>query len=245
MSMAGLGRIVVSIPVAVKIGLGALPNIEARRDEFRRRLPEYDVERAGRLRDYARAAHYAHIVAIRHADGEGRVRAILDEASPLRERMLSAAELHALYGLLDGGRVSAIRRGTGHIDTANDLVELSVLFGESGDKLAGQTPVTEADVGRAAELGFQLLDALGQRDLGTDGSSTPARQEEDRVKAFWLFHDVYEESRRAMTYVRWREGDADLLVPSLFSGRRRRGSPSGEPDEGPEPAEPPSPVEGV
>jgi hypothetical protein len=244
MSIEGRVRITVSVPVAVKIGLGAIPNIEARRDEFRRRLPEYNVERAGRLRDYARAAYYAHLVAIRHADGEGRVRAILEEALPLRERMLSAAELHALYGLLDGGHVASIRRGTGHIDSANDLVELAVLFGDSRGKLAGQTPVTDADIERARELGFQLIDALGQRDMGTDGSSTPAKQEEDRVKAFWLYHDVYEESRQAMTYVRWREGDADLLVPSLFSGRRRRGSSSDEPDEVPEPVEPPAPVAG-
>lgn len=246
-SLVGRVRLTVAIPVAVKIGVGALPNIEARFDEFRRRLPEYNVERASRLLDYARAAHYAHIVVNGVAGGEERVRAILEEASPLRERMLSAGELHALYGLFDGGRVAGIRRGTGHLDTANDLVDLSVLFGESIDKLAGQTPVTKADIERASELGFQLIVALGQRDQGTDGSSTPAKQEEDRLKAFWLYHDVYEESRQAMTYVRWREGDADQLTPSLFSGRRRRGSSSDEPDEGPEPAdspESPDPVEG-
>jgi hypothetical protein len=243
-SLAGRGRIMVSIPVAVKIGVGALPNIVARFDEFRRRLPEYNVERASRLLDYARAAHYAHIVVNGVNGSEGRVRAILEEASPLRERMLSAGELHALYGLLDGGRVAGIRRGTGHLDTANDLVDLSVLFGESMGKLAGQTPVTQADIERAGELGFQLLVALGQRDQGTDGASTPAKQEEDRLKAFWLYHDIYEESRQAMTYVRWREGDADQLTPSLFSGRRRRGSSSDEPDDEPVPVESPDPVEG-
>jgi hypothetical protein len=36
------------VPTAVKLGFGALPNIEARQDEFRRRLPEYTTERAGR-----------------------------------------------------------------------------------------------------------------------------------------------------------------------------------------------------
>ncbi len=242
MPAAGLGRITLHVPTAVKIGFGALPNIEAKQDEFRRRLPEYDAVRASHLRDYARASLYTHLVAIRHATGESRLRALLAEATPLRERMLSAAEVHALYGLLDAGRVAAIRRGAGHLDTANDLVELAMIFRDARAKLAGKTQVTDAEAARADELGFQIIDALGQRDVGTDGLSAPAKQEEDRLKAFWLFSNAYEESRRAMTFVRWYEGDADLLVPSLFSGRRRR-SPAEEPSEGPAPVEPVEPVE--
>ncbi len=236
MPAAGLGRITVAIPAAVLIGLGALPNIEAKKEELRALLPRYDVERAGRLSEYAYAAAYAHYRVMLAAEGDARLRALLDEAGPLRERLLRSAELHAHYGALDPAPVAAIRSGNGHLDTANDLNELAMLFRASKDKLAGQTPVTDDDIARAHELGAQLLDALGRRRVGTDGASTPSREEEERLKAFWLFHGVYEESRRAMTHLRWYEGDADRLVPSLFLGRRR--SPAGAPGEAPTPDEP-------
>jgi hypothetical protein len=38
----------------------------------------------------------------------------------------------------------------------------------------------------------------------------------------------YEEVRRIVTYLRWYEGDADAIAPSLFAhraGRRRRAQP--------------------
>jgi hypothetical protein len=238
MPASALGRITLHVPMAVSIGLGALPNIVARQDEFRRRLPEYDHERAGRLREFAHAALYAHIIAARYGDGSTRLPALLAEAAPLRTRMLGAAELHSIYGEFDAGRVATIRQGTGHFDTANDLIELAMLFRETRDRLAGKTPVTDGEIVRARELGLEIVDALGQRRVGTDGAATPTRPDEDRLKAFWLYAGTYEESRRAMTYVRWHEGDADLLVPSLFSGRRRRGSSSDEPGEAPPPVDP-------
>jgi hypothetical protein len=239
MSTNELGRITLHVPTAVTIGLGALPNIMARQDEFKARVPEYDTGRASRLRDYAYAAIFAHIIATRSSEGSARLPALLEEAAPLRERMLSAAELHALYGELDAGRVAAIRQGTGHLDTANDLVEIAMLFDGSRDALAGKTPVTAAEIARARRLGLEIFEALGQRRVGTDGASTPAKAEDDRLKAFWLYANTYEESRRAMTFVRWHEGDADRLAPSLFSGRRRRSPSSDEPGETPtEPTDP-------
>ncbi|HEU4535116.1 MAG TPA: hypothetical protein VFS00_13405 [Polyangiaceae bacterium] len=234
------GRITAAVPVAVSIALGALPNIEARRDEMRRAWPGYDVARAGRLREYAYAALYAHFLAGRPAESASRLPALLAEAAPLRERLLWAAELHAHYGDVDAARVAAIRSGVGHQDTANDLVELGVLFRSARAVLAGRTRVNDAEVARALELGMQLVDALGRRRVGTEGGETPSQAADDRVRAFWLFHDAYEESRRAMSHLRWHEGDADQLVPSLFSGRRRR--PVVEvPDETEAPSEPVDP----
>ncbi|HEU4534375.1 MAG TPA: hypothetical protein VFS00_09665 [Polyangiaceae bacterium] len=235
------GRITVAIPVAVSTALGALPNLAARRDELQRAWPAYDVARADRLRDYAYAALYAHFLAARPAKGS-RLRDLLAEAAPLRERLLLTAEVHARYGDLDAERVASIRRGLGHHDTANDLVELAILFRAARAALAGHTPVTDAEIARALELGTQVLDALGRRRVGTEVVAAPRREEEERIKAFWLFFDVYEDSRRAMAHLRWHEGDADQLAPSLFSGRRRR-SVVEAPDDPEAPSKPVEPVE--
>jgi hypothetical protein len=224
---AGLRRITVKVPAAVSIALGALPNIEAMMGELRRHLPSFDHERAGRLREYAYAALHAHYRVGLEAEGEVRLRALLAEASPLRERLLRSAELHAHYGELEVETVANIRRGTGHLDTADDLGQLALLFRGARDKLAGRTPVTDADVERAAELSNAIVDALGRRHVGTDGASAPSLDEVVRAKAFWLFHGVYEECRWAVAYLRRHDGDADRLVPSLFAahGRRRPREP--------------------
>jgi len=37
-----------------------------------------------------------------------------------------------------------------------------------------------------------------------------------------LVVNTYDEVRRAVHYLRWREGDAEEIAPSLYSGRRRR-----------------------
>jgi hypothetical protein len=125
------------------------------------------------------------------------------------------------------------------------LRERSTFARAARAQLAGHTRVTDAEVARALELGTQIMDALGRRRVGTEEAAAPSQAEGDRVKAFWLFHDTYEESRRAMAHLRWYEGDADRLVPSLFSGRRRRGPAAEEPVEGETPAEPGVPVEPV
>lgn len=223
MSVEGLGRITLYVPVAVTIAVGAVPNVEAMRDEIRRRAPDVDLERISRLSDYAQAAHYAHIVAVRQAEAKTMLPVLLAEASPLRERLLRSAELLAHFGALRAERVAAIRRGTGHLDVVNDLTELALLFRDSWSEIAGKTPVMWGEVERADELGYQLLVALGRRDVGTDGANEPSKATEDRLKAFWLFFRVYEEVRRAFTFLRWYEGDAEVLAPSLYRARRPRG----------------------
>jgi hypothetical protein len=40
-----------------------------------------------------------------------------------------------------------------------------------------------------------------------------------------LLANAYDQARRAITYLRWNKGDADLIAPSLYAGRgnaRRR-----------------------
>jgi hypothetical protein len=213
--------------------------------EIQKVWPQYDSARAGRLREYALAALFAHLRVALGAEGETRLRALLEEAAPLREGMLRVAEAHAYSGDLDAEHVADIRRGTGHRDTALDLIQLAMLFRAAREVLAGRTPVTEADIARAAELGSEIVDALGQGRLGSDGASVPAKEEEERSKAFWLYFDTYEESRRGMAHLRWHEGDVDQLAPSLFSqnGRRRGASSEDQSGEGEAPSEPVDPSE--
>jgi hypothetical protein len=48
---------------------------------------------------------------------------------------------------------------------------LGQLFRSRWRELEGKTPLTPAEVARAGELGFALVEALGQREAGTDDAN--------------------------------------------------------------------------
>ncbi|WP_437293039.1 hypothetical protein [Sorangium sp. So ce426] len=54
---------------------------------------------------------------------------------------------------------------------------------------------------------------------------------------------AYDQTRRAIAYLRWNEGDADTIAPSLYKGRGGRAASSSDTAEAPEdgaPAGPPA-----
>ncbi|HEU4411530.1 MAG TPA: hypothetical protein VFS43_40165 [Polyangiaceae bacterium] len=235
MPAEAVGRITANVTTAAATVFGALPVIEAMGEDIKG-LPHIDHPLLGKLRDYALALYYVGVIVMHAGGGKAAINALMGEAMPLRARLLTSAETLAAYDLVDAQRVASIRAGAGQLDTANDLTALSQLFRSGGDALFSNVPVTRAEIDRAAELGLQLLAALGRRMVGTDGEGLPSRYEDDRARAFRLVVRSYDEGRRAVTFLRWREGDADLLVPSLFAAKRRRSPPKDEPGEG-EPGE--------
>ena len=123
----------------------------------------------------------------------------------------------AARGLLDPASVQEIRTGQGNLDIANDLVALCASLGASWAKIENKTAATAEEVHRAGDLGPLLLAALGVREHGT--TATPAEAADRKVRAFTLFTTADDQTRRAVCYLRWNEGDADSLAPSLYKGR--------------------------
>jgi hypothetical protein len=238
-------RVNLHVPTAVTIVLGALPSLLGLRDDLATLpkrgdtapwLPGGVVEALSLLRDYALATAFAYVATTPYAESETALRSRLGEATPVRDRLLVGAEALAHAGYFDATRVASIRSGTGHIDTANDLIGLAALYRGRWHEISTKTAVARADVDRAAELGSSLLEMLGQRRLGTDGNGGPGKHEVILRKSFALTSGTYNECRRAVVYLRWHEGDADVIAPSLFQRRRGRSTPVEEPG-GEEPVE--------
>ncbi|HEU4407810.1 MAG TPA: hypothetical protein VFS43_21275 [Polyangiaceae bacterium] len=228
-----LGRVTANVMVAVLVMLGAVPRLEALRHQIEA-LPGQAPGLIDKARDYALAL--AHVLAMGSSVPAGRLEALLAEGLPLREKLLATAELHAKLGTFDAGQVAAIRRGTGRVDAANDLLSLARLFRGQWPELVGKVPVTSDEVERAGALGVELLDALGRRQADSDGSRPVGEDQRARVKKlFRLLVRTHGRLLRAVTYLRWEEGDADAILPSLFRGRPRRRR------EADTPAEPPAP----
>ncbi|HEU4409590.1 MAG TPA: hypothetical protein VFS43_30325 [Polyangiaceae bacterium] len=231
-----LGRVTANVMVAVLVMLGAVPRLEALRKEIEA-LPGQAPGLIDKARDYALAL--AHVQAMGTPAPEGRLEALLAEGLPLRERLLATAELNAKLGTLDAEQVAAIRSGVGHVDAANDLLSLARLFRANWHMLAGKVPVTRDEIDRAGALGVELLSELGRRKVGNDGGRPAGGYERARAKLLHLLVRTHGQLLRAVTYLRWDEGDADAIVPSLFQGRPRRRRVAEPPT--PTPAEPPAP----
>ncbi len=61
--------------------------------------------------------------------------------------------------------------------------------------------------------------ALGEREQAQASEPGKMDANERRKRAFSLFVNAYDQCRRAAAYLRWNEGDADELLPSLYAGR--------------------------
>ncbi|WP_437624997.1 hypothetical protein [Sorangium sp. So ce1151] len=228
------------IPRVVSQVLGVLPGLLALRSGIAEQLQKHDVALLDRLETYALAAWYAHLVWLSSGGAENALKPLLEEAVPLRENLLSDAEALARRGLLDAETVAEIRAGQGHIDTANDLVALSALFSGSWSEIAGRTAATEDEVNRAGDIGPQLLAALGVREHGKGPGPTEAADK--RARAFALLVHAYDQTRRAVAYLRWNEGDADIIAPSLYKGRGGRSATSSDSAAAPPDAAPAGPT---
>ncbi len=213
----------VDIPRAVSTVLGALPGIEALMPAVRG-LPGLPVTEIDALRDYAFAAWFTHLAAT-PASASSTKEQLLAEATPLREDMLVAADALAHKGLVDKETVAEIRRGSGNLDKANDLVALATLFTHAWSRVEQKTTLSWEEVEKAAELGPKLMIALSDRPAPTGD------KEDARARAFTLFARTYDQLRRAVTFLRWSERDADMIAPSIYAGKKRAKAPKAPVDD--------------
>jgi hypothetical protein len=197
-------------------------------------LPDFDVENLDRLGTYALAAWYAQIEAAPKTT-ENPVVTLVAQAKPLREDLLMAAQLLAHKGFFDAKSVAAIVGGNANLDLANDLESLAALFSSNWAAVETKSPITRADVDHAAKLGPQLLTAIGAGDKPT---KVDADAIDTRNRAWTLFANAYDQCRRALTYLRWSEGDADAIAPSLHATEKKKKKSDAPPAPAPEPPAP-------
>ncbi|HEU4538162.1 MAG TPA: hypothetical protein VFS00_28770, partial [Polyangiaceae bacterium] len=145
-------RITVHVPAAAMLALGALPRIRAFREELAAEFAPPLLVALDALEDYALAAYLAHARALPRDGGETKLREYVNEAGPLRERLLASAGALVAFGLLDAKRVAAVRLGVGHLDTAEALAALGLMHADAWPSLASKTPLERAEVERAIEL---------------------------------------------------------------------------------------------
>jgi hypothetical protein len=178
-----------------------------------------------RLRDYALALGLAH-ARYRGAKGPSdAVARLAEELSTLRGVLHADATALARRNIIDGTPLAKLRGGNGYKNLAFEVVGLVGLLREHWERIERRTALVPAELDYAARRAQQLVTALGIREQAPDAAAPVILL---RRQAFTLLLRAYDQTRRAVSYVRWNEGDAERLAPSLFSGRAGRRSPAPE-----------------
>ncbi|MGE0785540.1 MAG: hypothetical protein AB7S26_07620 [Sandaracinaceae bacterium] len=111
----------------------------------------------------------------------------------------------------------------GYEATVRSTLILVAILRRFWGRVQEHTPLTEADLDRASSIASRMQDTKGERDQGV--LQVPAN--EVRMRALSLLIREYREVARQIGYLRYWEGDANAIAPSLWSGRGRRAGHGG------------------
>lgn len=214
-----LMQINLDIPNAVATILGVLPEVRALRPRIAKELGTFDLSAFDKLEDYALALKYAQTSFLTATQPPDDLPALSTEALKLRERLLADAQALAHRGLIDGAQLAQMKGVNGYKNVAQDLDILSKVLQQNWEKFQGKSPVTADELQTAARISTRLMRVVGLRE---QGPVERAEASEQRTRAFTRLMQVYEAARLAVGYLRAREGDAESIAPTLYTGRPKR-----------------------
>lgn len=203
--------------------LGVLPKLVALRDQLE--SPQYLGPGAlDNLEGYLLAMAHGHALH-EFASQRNEIAGAAEMATQVREVLLADTRALVQRGLISGAGLENLKGPRGYRNVAFDLISLTAVMRQNWATIEGRTALRLEELDRAEALADQVLISVGLRDQGPPEVEASAII---RQKAFTLFVRTYDEVRRAVSFLRWHEGDADEIAPSLYAGRTRRRAP-GEP----------------
>lgn len=214
---ASLAQVRLDITAAVITALGVAPKASRFRDLIVAELGESAAAPLDRLEASALAcgsAHALYLTSLRSAAFDEKV----DELSRIRRVLLLEAQGLVAKKRLAASSLAEIVGGIGYKALCLDVVQLVSALRADWSAIEAHTPVTSLELDQAEALANAVATAIGESEQSRAGFAAA----ELRQRAYTHFVRTYEEVRRAITFVRWKDGDADEIAPSLFAGRQRR-----------------------
>jgi len=213
------------VTAAVTSSLGLLPEVRALREEMVKALPTFDIAAFDKLEDYALALSFTNTGYLAATLPPDDLDQLNVDATKLHDRMLADAQALVQHGLLNGAQLAQLKGGNGYKSLAQDLQLLGRVMRQEWDKIANRSGTTAEDLKAAYQMSVRLMRVVGVRE---QGPAVIAQATDQRLRAFTKLINVYEDTRRAVYFLRGREGDADTISPSLYPGRpRKRGTDPG------------------
>lgn len=234
------------VPESMLAMLQALPELATLRPEFVTKLPTHDMAAFDALGDQTLGLWHAHTeVLASEAEENAEVKSLTAEGAALRTLLIRDAELLQGRGILGAKALEELKNTQGSLSVAADLQTLVSIVRNVWPKACNRTGTSLEELAHAEDLGNRILAALGVAPRGGAESKPTVVM---RMRAFTLFIRNYNETRRAVEYLRYHEGDADRFCPPLWTGKRNKKSAPNEEEsakpepEGDQPAKPEEPI---
>ncbi len=214
--------------------LSAWPRLRPLRAQWLAKLPESDVRCLDELCDRAYAMVHAFMQTShlpRRAPDD--LAAMYEEARLFRAKLVELGRVLVAFRILPAETFAGLGAAVGHRNLAMELAMLAQLYRAHWARIEGRAPIEFAQVEACERLAHLLMVASIERGAAA-ASLARAQALRERQRAFTHFVQAFDEVRRALQYLRWREGDADALLPTIYGGRttrraRRPSAPAGEP----------------
>jgi len=213
---ADLVHINIDVMAAVTTALGVLPKVLKLRPRVEEELPRFDLSVIDKFETYVMALYEAqadYLSATRPAEPLPQ---LVEEATKVRDTLFADVQALVQRQLLDGEEVREVKTAVGYKALAMDLQLLANAMHRRWDVVQSKTAVLLPEILQANQLARRLLRVVGERE---QAPAVAAEAAANRSRAFALFLKAYDEVRRAVTYLRWRDGDWDRFTPSLYAGR--------------------------
>ena len=205
------------ITVAFLTVLGVCKHASEYRGEVRTQIGEDAAKHFDVLEAAARACYHAHAQHLPTVHGI-TTGPLVDELGQMRRVLLAEARVLVTRGKLSPDALAEIVGGTSQSALCLDILQLVSVFRANWPSLSSITAVTKDELDQAESLASALATTLGENAQGTSPVAPTADQ---RARTYTYFVRTYDEVRRAIHFIRWSQGDADEIVPSLSAGRTR------------------------
>ena len=226
-----LRQITVDIPTAAIIVRGALPALRSLRPDVAAAFREVDLGQYDQIELYTRALTQANGEYLATSRGVAEVPALTEELKEIRTTLLTDMRTAVRRKLIDRSHLDRMQGAKGAKNTATDVITLCALVRKQWPALEGRTAVVLSEIDRAEQLAEELQSALA---LAQNADGGVAAAADLRQRVYTLFFNAYDEARRAMSFLRWHEGDANELAPSLMALRSKNSKPRTQENPGPE-----------
>jgi hypothetical protein len=219
MGVEGNTHINVDLMYVAMLTRAQVPAIQKIRPELEAKLKDFDASLIDDIDPMSRALQHAHGLYLQATKAPAALQSLVDAGTDLRELLFGEANTLVRRGLINADSIREVKRGPGYRPLILDLQILVQTFRERWAEIKERTGVKPEEIDAAEALVDTLTDAVITKDY------SPAAQAHATVvreKAFLLLARTYGEVRDAVIYARRKEGDADLIAPSIYGNRSRR-----------------------
>ncbi len=222
-----LKQVFVDLAIAAMTVSGCQQKIARFRAQVVEVLPKTNMRYFDELERYVGALQHAHAMHNLLLEEEAPIAEWADQLAENHELLSNTAEIAATQGLMNASVLASVKiRNTNALLITNTM-KLVDLFRHHWPKLENKTMLTLDMLAAMESDARRLARAIGARDQRIAAISASA---DTRNRTYSVFVRAYSEVRRAIGYIRWFEGDADLYAPALSANHGKRKS-SGTDDE--------------